>query len=179
MEKTLSGTNANSVILASSTPDETYPVLEVNGSETLPLKNIDPNMNFLLGLEKDKLYSFSYYTGTIPREISIFADVRVFQSTNFVTLTAPIKKTSNGYFIVNLPVNLPSGYYYICNIGFFKYESGNEALDSMPIDNASSKDSEEVEAPTQEADGIGQEEPKENKEEEKEEASAGGEESEG
>ena len=124
VQNVLSGTDAAAVIASSATPDKEYSVLKVNESDTLPLKNIDPNMRFLLGLEKDKLYSFSYYTGTIPRTISIFADTRLFQSSSYTTLTAPIKKTENGYFIVNLPVNLSSGYYYICNIGFFRYDAG-------------------------------------------------------
>lgn len=118
------GTNAQGQIALAQTPDEEYSVLSVNGSETLPVRNIDPNMNLMLGLEKNKMYTFAYFVGTIPSEISMFSDMRVLQSSEYTSLTAPVKKTSNGYFIVNLPANLKSGYYYICDIGLFEYRAG-------------------------------------------------------
>ena len=136
------GTNAQGQIALAQTPDEEYSVLSVNGSETLPVRNIDPNMNLMLGLEKNKMYTFAYFVGTIPSEISMFSDMRVLQSSEYTSLTAPVKKTSNGYFIVNLPANLKSGYYYICDIGLFEYRAGeiNEKAEADTSEVVTSED---------------------------------------
>lgn len=102
--------------------DSIYEIGEISGSGSLPINNVDPNMRILLGLEKDKLYTFSYYQGTKEREATFRADAKIFQSERFIPISTPYRKTNNGYFIVNLPQNLPNGYYYLSDIGFFAYK---------------------------------------------------------
>ena len=90
----------------------------------LPINNVDPNMEMLLGLEKDKLYKIRYYQGTKAREATFAADTKVFQSEKYIPIATPYRKTDSGYFVVNLPVNLADGYYYLSAIGFFEVRRG-------------------------------------------------------
>ena len=79
-------------------------------------------MQLLLGLEKDKYYDFEFYQGTKYRKLTTIADTMVLQSEDMMILNNPYTKTKEGYFIINLPDNLKSGYYYICGLGLFRYE---------------------------------------------------------
>jgi len=76
-------------------------------------------MELLLGLKKDKLYKIRYYQGTKEREVTFQADTKVFQSEKYIPISTPYRKTNRGYFVVNLPLNLANGYYYLSDIGFF------------------------------------------------------------
>jgi len=120
----LTGSQASAVLggMEENTNDE-YVIAKISGTENLPIGNIDPNMNMLLGLERDKLYKISYYQGTKEREATFKADTKVFQSERYIPITTPYRKTGNGYFIVNLPQNLEHGYYYLSDVGFFIYKS--------------------------------------------------------
>lgn len=104
--------------------EKEYKIKKVNDSETLPIENIDNNMELLLGLEKDSYYNFSFYKGTKFITFTTIADTQVFQSERLVLLSNPYEKTEEGYFVVNLPANLEDGYYYICGLGMFRYEGG-------------------------------------------------------
>lgn len=108
-----------------SNTDDEYVISRISGSEVLPINNVDPNMELLLGLEQDKLYKIRYYQGTKAREATFRADTKVFQSEKFIPIPTPYKKTDKGYFIVNLPLNLTDGYYYLSDIGFFAVKRGN------------------------------------------------------
>ena len=122
-EEPLPGSQAASALSQmDDNTDGLYEIAEISGSTTLPIRNVDPNMQILLGLEKDKLYNFSYYQGTKEKEVTFKADTKVFQSERYIPISTPYRKTNNGYFIVNLPQNLPNGYYYLSDIGFFAYK---------------------------------------------------------
>ena len=101
--------------------DDEFKISTVNGSQKLPSGNVDNNLGMLLGLEKGKYYDFEYYQGTKYRKLTTIADTLVLQSEDLITLTNPYTKTENGYFTINLPDNLETGYYYICGAGLFKY----------------------------------------------------------
>lgn len=119
----LSGSQASAMLgRMSDNTDGEYQVIEISGSETLPINNVDPNMELLLGLERDKLYAIRYYQGTKEKKATFRADAKVFQSERCIPIHTPYIKTDKGYFIVNLPQNLPAGYYYLSDIGFFIYE---------------------------------------------------------
>lgn len=119
----LPGSQAKAVFdkMEKNTDDE-YTIAGISGSEKLPIGNVDPNMELLLGLEHDKLYKIRYYQGTKEREVTFKADSKVFQSEKYIPITTPYNKTDKGYFIVNLPENLARGYYYLSDVGFFRYE---------------------------------------------------------
>ena len=122
-EDALSGSQAAGMLSdMGENTDNIYTVGEISGTDVLPIGNVDPNMNLLLGLERDKLYIFRYYQGTKEREATFKADSKVFQSERFIPISTPYIKTDKGYFIVNLPQNLQSGYYYLSDIGFFEYK---------------------------------------------------------
>ena len=119
----LSGSSAESALSSISNGDDTYNVSAISGSSSLPINNVDTNMSILLGFEKNKVYTFEFYQGTKLQKTDIYADTRIFQSTQYISLKDPYKKTSKGYFIINLPLNLEDGYYYLSDIGFFRYSS--------------------------------------------------------
>lgn len=122
-EEPLAGSQAASFLNSmEDNTDGIYEIGSISGAESLPIKNVDPNMQILLGLEKDKLYKFGYYQGTKEKEATFKADAKVFQSERYIPISTPYRKTNNGYFIVNLPQNLPNGYYYLSDIGFFAYK---------------------------------------------------------
>ena len=131
---TLSGSSAEKAIAEGAFPDSSYQITKINELETFPLSNIDTNLLMYMGLQKDKLYTFYFYQGTVARRLPIYADTRVFQSVQHIELTAPIKRTDGGYFIINLPVNLTSGYYYICDIGLFEYRENVEDVESQELE---------------------------------------------
>ena len=122
----LGGSQAAAMLtkMESNTDDE-YTISQISGSDVLPINNVDPNMQLLLGLEKDKLYKVRYYQGTKAREATFRADTKVFQSEKYIPIPTPYQRTDNGYFIVNLPLNLTDGYYYLSDIGFFAVKRGN------------------------------------------------------
>lgn len=98
-----------------------YIISKLNGSDDLPVKNIDNNMQILLGLEKDKYYEIEFYRGTYYETLTTVADTLILQSEDLIVLQNPYKRTTNGYFTMVLPDNLEAGYYYICGYGLFRY----------------------------------------------------------
>lgn len=120
---TLSGTSAENELGAASGSDDSYEISEISGSPVLPIDNIDNNMGILLGTQANKLYTIKFYRGTKETVTDIYADARIFQSSKYVEMKNPFKKTSQGYFIINLPMNLEDGYYYLADLGFFRYKA--------------------------------------------------------
>lgn len=121
-ENTLSNSSANKVLKQLTGGDKEYNIESVSGAKSLPINNVDPNMSFLLGLEKDKVYTFRIFEGTRAKDVKMYADTKVFQSAKIINLPKPYKHTNKGYFIINLPNNLQEGYYYLSDLGFFKYK---------------------------------------------------------
>lgn len=119
-EDTLLGSDAENKISKVSDEEE-YKISTINKNDKLPISNIDNNMRLILGLEKDKHYTFSFYKGTSYIRLNTVADSFVFQSSQYLSLQNPYTTTKKGYFIVNLPENLENGYYYICGLGLFQY----------------------------------------------------------
>ena len=91
-------------------------------SVKLPINNVENNISMLLGLSYGKKYSFKYLQGTKTRAVSITADTYAFRSKEMIPMTAPYKQMENGHFIINFPLGLESGYYYISDLGFFYYD---------------------------------------------------------
>ena len=119
-EDRLSGSQADAVFQnIEDNTDKEYIISEISGSDVLPINNVDPNMNLLLGLEKNKLYRIRYYQGTKVKEATFRADTKAFQSKRMIPISTPYRKTNKGYFIVNLPQNIANGYYYLSDVGFF------------------------------------------------------------
>ena len=115
----LEGTSAEEILLEVA-DEESYKLASVNKTNTLPLDNIDNNLNMLLGLENSKTYNFAFYKGTKYVMFDTVADTQVMQSESLICLENPYTKTKDGYFEINLPENLADGYYYICELGLFR-----------------------------------------------------------
>lgn len=126
-EDMLAGTSAKKVFKSkeTSSKDEEHELMEVSGASVkLPIANVDENMNLLLGLTYGKKYTFKYLQGTKTKKVNIISDAYAFQSKEIITLNAPYKQTENGYFIINFPMGLKKGFYYISDLGFFYYDNG-------------------------------------------------------
>lgn len=90
----------------------------VNGEKYL--SNIDTEVNILTGLEKNKYYDISIFSGTRNMNATICADTAVYKLRGSTDLGNAIDKTYDKYFIINLPENIRPGYYNINGLGFFK-----------------------------------------------------------
>ena len=132
-EEMLPGTSASKVFKSSETQskDEEHELMEVSGAEVkLPISNVEENINMLLGLTYGKKYTFKYLQGTKTRSVNLIADAYAFQSKERIAMNAPYKQTENGYFIINFPVGLQKGFYYISDLGFFYYNGGMTNVDT-------------------------------------------------
>lgn len=116
-------TNTHINNLLSEIDDENeYEVSVFNDSTQLPIANIDNNMQMLLGLDAGGYYKLEIYKGTKYLTLTTVADTQVLQSVQAITLNNPYSRTKDGYFTVNLPDNLTSGFYYFAGLGMFYYE---------------------------------------------------------
>ena len=98
-------------------------IIESINENKVPISNIDPNMDFLLGLEKEKKYKLTYFVGTKYKETETIADLHVMQSEKIIKLNNPYTKTKYGFFKINLPENLESGFYFLEDSGLFYYKA--------------------------------------------------------
>lgn len=127
-EGMLPGTSAAQAYRSASnnSKDKEHELVEISGaSSKLPIKNVDMNNSLLLGLDYGKKYTFKYLQGTKPKAVDLIADAYAFQAEEYIPLTSPYKQTENGYFEINLPEGLASGFYYVSDLGFFYYEGGH------------------------------------------------------
>lgn len=111
--------------LTSNMSDGLNRVNRINNRKKLPLSNIDTDVNMLLGLEKNKTYQVGYFDGTKYQSEEVIADTLAFKILDVQDLESPFRVTEEDYFVINLPDNLQKGYYYINDIGLFKYEKRN------------------------------------------------------
>lgn len=91
-----------------------------DSSANVKLENIDTDINAFLGFEKNKRYKITAFVGTNTSSVETKADTAIFKSQEAVNIKNPYKKTSKGYFIVNLPENMKQGYYFVPGYGIFK-----------------------------------------------------------
>lgn len=124
VDDTLASSSAEARLTELAGKDEEYTIDWISGTSNnkLPIDNVDNNIYALLGFDKDKLFTFKIFRGTKTEQMDIYADTHIFQSVRYIELNNPFKKTSKGYFIINLPLNLADGYYYLSDIGFFRYQ---------------------------------------------------------
>lgn len=96
-------------------------IYKINNSKDLPKENVDTRLNMLLGLEKDKKYQIGFFDGTEYVDMDLIADTAVFEAVSKIELADPARPTDKGFFYIDLPKNLKNGYYYINNVGLFRY----------------------------------------------------------
>ena len=126
-EDMLEGTSAKSRFSSKETKskDEDHELMEISGASVkLPISNVETNINMLLGFTYGKKYTFKYLQGTKMKKVSIIADAYAFQSKEVIPMSAPYEQTENGYFVINFPMGLERGFYYISDLGFFFYDGG-------------------------------------------------------
>lgn len=82
----------------------------------------------LLGLEKGKGYDLGIYYGTVYKQITLIADTRIMASYKIYTLNK-YTLTKDGYQVIELPEELPSGYYCVDGLGLFYYDNPDKDPD--------------------------------------------------
>lgn len=75
---------------------------------------------YLKGLTKDAMYKFSYYRGTHFNSVTVKADSLLLYETGKYSSNSYAEMDST-YFVVNIPDEMPNGYYYLEGYGLFKY----------------------------------------------------------
>lgn len=82
----------------------------------------------LLGLEKNKGYDLGIYYGTVYKQITLIADTRIMASYKVYSINK-FTLTKNGYQVLEIPEELPSGYYCVDGLGLFYYDNPDKAAD--------------------------------------------------
>ena len=83
-------------------------------------ENMLNDAGIILGMEKDKEYSITYYAGSYYGEETIVADTHLFQCFECYKLN-DYNMTQNGYISMTVPKDLKTGYYRLNGKGFFRY----------------------------------------------------------
>ena len=106
--------------------------LDTIGETPIGEKNIDGNGAFQ-GLEKDMTYKFQCYVGTKYETVSVKADTHYFVSETVLHMTQKdcVNKTKNGFVIISIPKDLPSGYYLVNGSYFFYFDAEN--VTNIPV----------------------------------------------
>jgi len=126
-------TNAEEVMRGVGPEDGLLKISRINKSKSLPVENVDKEVDMLLGLEKDKKYQIGYFDGTKYQETDIIADTLAFKAQQVIELASPFKTTEDNYFVINLPENIKSGYYYINDSGMFGFKAKDETKYTQEI----------------------------------------------
>lgn len=74
-----------------------------------------------IGLEKGMMYELGVYSGTVYATLEVLCDTRYFTSSKVYEITST-QMTEQGYQIIDLPEELPEGYYVLDGRGMFYYE---------------------------------------------------------
>lgn len=80
------------------------------------------------GLQKDTSYTITFYAGTVYQTATIKADTRIMESFEMYQTEASTL-TKNSYSTVTVPDYMMSGYYYLSNVGFFRYNTGQKGAE--------------------------------------------------
>ncbi len=121
-------------------------ITAING-ELVSEKNIN-SAGVIIGLEKAKEYTLSFYSGTYYGTVSVVADTHMIQSFELYELT-DIETTKNGYLKITLPNDLKSGWYCMEGQGIFKYynfEKGDADVTGIDLNEEYYQSEEEREA---------------------------------
>ena len=97
---------------------ENVKITEINGIKMKT--SMLTSSGYLKGLTKDAMYKFSYYRGTNYQTITVKADSLLLYETGKYS-SSSYSEMESTYFIVNIPPEMPNGYYYLEGYGLFKY----------------------------------------------------------
>lgn len=104
---------------------ENVKITEINGIEFKT--SMLTSSGYLKGLTKDAMYKFTFYQGTYYKNITVKADsLLLYQSGKYST--SSYSEMESNYFIINLPAEMPNGYYYLEGYGLFKYTGEDSSL---------------------------------------------------
>lgn len=104
-----------------NTPADTIRIVKINDKIVLP-EMCDPYTGVFAGLEEGGTYKLCYYLGSNYYEKDIIADTAFLNSFESYSYDESVREENvNGYFNFEIPSDIKSGWYYITNLGFFKY----------------------------------------------------------
>lgn len=104
---------------------ENVKITEINGIDFKT--SMLTSSGYLKGLTKDAMYKLTFYQGTYYKDITIKADsLLLYQSGKYST--SSYSEMESNYFILNLPAEMPNGYYYLEGFGLFKYTGKASSL---------------------------------------------------
>jgi hypothetical protein len=137
------GTSPVGTYISNSTGDdiEATKIVEINGKPFT--RNMIDDIGLIHGLTEGAMYKFNYYKGTVYKNVSLKADTRVLLSSTQYSSTSYIA-TKNIFFEVELPENLPNGYYQVAGYGLFQYNLEDNIILPNGIDIDSLEEGDEL-----------------------------------
>lgn len=81
------------------------------------------DLGYVNGLTKGAMYKIGYYEGTTYNYFYVAADTHIYRQDGSYPVMG-FTPTKDGYFIIELPEELPSGLYCINGFGVFNYTAG-------------------------------------------------------
>lgn len=113
------GSSFNKNFLAAGNGEATR-LFDIGGMK-ITAKNVS-TIGTITGLEPGKEFPIGLYNGTKYSEITAVVDTHVFvDSLQIPYVAEEFQFTKDGYIIVTMPKDMPSGYYYFDELGLFKY----------------------------------------------------------
>jgi len=80
----------------------------------------------VLSLEKDKVYTCEFYTGTYYQDFSLTANIHTFSSMERFT-SYDYEFMHSNFIVIKIPEYFKSGYYFVNGVGLFRYVSDEDA----------------------------------------------------
>lgn len=100
------------------------------------------NIGTIKHLKINKRYKLGLYQGTVYKQITVKPDTHVWalSDDDSNVIVENYSFTHKGYVIANLPKKMINGYYYIYDVGMFKYKAGVSATSSNISQSENSSD---------------------------------------
>ena len=114
----------------------------INGKEFL--RSMLTEKGYLKGLTKQGMYNFTYYEGTMYKDIMIKADSHLFVASD-VYKSSSYAEMEDKYFVIAPSSEMDNGYYYLKGYGMFYYSGaarkiGNDSDKEIDTDTSQSED---------------------------------------
>lgn len=112
---------SSSLFKAIGKPQSPDLVISAINGEKIEQANFNSAAGVIVGLEKGKTYTVSYFEGTKYKEVEVVADTLMLQAFELYGENKDLNRTSNGYVEFSMPTDYKSGYYVANGKGLFQY----------------------------------------------------------
>lgn len=120
------GSSMFNAISAEVSNSENTTVIELGTAEDInaPFSTgLLSDMGYVTGLAPKAMYKIGFFEGTKYKSFYVQADTHIYRQDG-VYASADFTPTKNGYFIIEIPEDLPAGLTCINGVGVFKYTAG-------------------------------------------------------